>query len=313
MSNASVPSNASGPPMRVAVIGLGSIGGVAAGLLQAAGRHAVTACVRTPVERLVVECDDGPVDVALTTLTDPAKATPVDWVLLCTKAYDTASAGPWLQRLCGAATQVAVLQNGLGHADRVASWVSRDRVVPVIVYYNGERLAADRVRLRTAPGHDLAVANDAAGRAFAQLLDGTRLRVLLSDDFSRLTWRKLLLNAVANPITALTLQRQGVLRRADVHALSLDLLAEAIAVARADGVPLEDDEAQRAMQTLFSFAPDFGTSMYFDRLAGRPCEIDALNGAIVAAGARLGVATPINRTLVTLLRAINDAAKDGTA
>ena len=45
--------------------------------------------------------------------------------------------------------------------------------------------------------------------------------------------------------------------------------------------------------------------MYFDRLAGRPLEIEALTGAIVSAGERHGIATPLNRTLLTLLRAVD--------
>lgn len=313
MSSLDDSTHFSTPPLRVAVIGLGSIGGVAAGLLQRAGRHSVIACARRPIERLVVERDGVPVDVAIKALTDPARAGPVDWVLLCTKAHDTASAGPWLERLCGPGTRVAVLQNGIGHAERVATWASADRVVPVIVYYNGERLAPDRVRIRTVIEQDLAVANDANGRAFAELLDGTGLRVLRDDHFALRTWRKLLLNAVANPITALTLQRQDVLRRDDVHALCLSVLAEAIAVGRAEGVPLADDEASQAMAVLFAFAPGLGTSMYFDRLAGRRCEIEALTGAIVAAGTRHGIAMPINRTLLTLLRAINDAVDDNAS
>jgi 2-dehydropantoate 2-reductase len=48
--------------------------------------------------------------------------------------------------------------------------------------------------------------------------------------------------------------------------------------------------------------------MYFDRLAGRPLEHEALTGAIVAAGERHGIATPLNRALLALLRAISDAA-----
>jgi 2-dehydropantoate 2-reductase len=47
--------------------------------------------------------------------------------------------------------------------------------------------------------------------------------------------------------------------------------------------------------------------MYFDRLAGRPLEVDALTGALVAVGERHGIATPLNRTLLTLLRAVSDA------
>ncbi len=305
MSKARVPSEFK----RIAVIGLGGIGGVAAGLLQAAGRHDVTACMRRPIEHLIVERGGSRVEVALNALGDPAQAEPVDWVLLCTKAHDTASTGPWLQRLCGPSTQVAMLQNGIDHAARVAPWVEAERVVPVIVYYNGERLAPDRVRITSATDNDLAVADSEAGRAFARLLDGSGLRVLLSDDFAKLTWRKLLLNVVANPITALTMQRQAVIRRDDVRDLGLAILAEAIAVAHADGVQFADDEAERTMQTLRSYAPELGTSMYFDRMAGRQFEIEALTGAIVAGGARHKIATPINQTMLTLLRVINDASR----
>ncbi len=297
-----------GRRLSVAVVGLGSIGGVAAGCLAAAGRHDVIACVRSPIDRLTFEHPGGTVELPLRALTDPAQAEAADWVLLCTKVHQTEAAASWLTRLCTASTHVAVLQNGIGHVARVAPLVNGASVIPVIVYYNGERLAADRVRLRQGSDHDLAVADDASGRAFAQLLDGTPLRVLLSDDFTTLAWRKLLINAIANPITALTLQRQAVLRRQDVQQLCHAVLDEAVTVARAEGARLADDEPVRTLATLFTFSGELGTSMYFDRLAGRPLEVEALTGAIVAAAERHGIATPINRALLTLLRAISDAA-----
>ena len=122
------------------------------------------------------------------------------------------------------------------------------------------------------------MANNPDGRAFAQLLDGTPLRVLVSADFATIAWRKLLINAVENPITALTLQRQAVLRRDDIYALCLAILGEAVAVARADGARLPDEEPTRTMATLLSYPPEAGTSMYFDRLAGRSLEVEALTG-----------------------------------
>jgi 2-dehydropantoate 2-reductase len=301
------------PPIsqRVAVVGLGSIGGVIAGCLAAAGRHDVTACVRQPLERLTLEHQDGAnTEIAalpLRALTDPAQAEPADWVLVCTKAHQTAAAAPWLKRLCAATTRVAVLQNGIDHVARVAPLAGGATVLPVIVYYNGERLGPGRVRLRHAGKYDAVVADDAAGRAFVQLLDGTPLRVLLSSDFATLAWRKLLTNAIANPITALVLQRQAVFRRHDIEELCRVVLDEAVAVARADGARLHDDEAARTLATLKTFSGELGTSMYFDRLAGRQLEVEALTGAIVAAGARHGIATPLNKALLTLLRAINDA------
>jgi 2-dehydropantoate 2-reductase len=294
--------------LSVAVVGLGSIGGVAAGCLAVAGRHDIVACVRQPLARLTLDRPDGTAEIPLRALTDPAQAMAADWVLLCTKTHQTAAAAPWLARLCTPATRVAVLQNGIGHVARVAPLAGGATVLPVIVYYNGERLASDRVRLRQGSDQDLAVADDEAGRGFARLFDDTPLRVQLSADFATLVWRKLLINAVANPVTTLTLQRQAVLRRPDVQDFCRVVLAEAIAVARAEGAKLADDEPDRAMATLFSFSGELGTSMYFDRLAGRRLEVEALTGAIVAAGARHGIATPLNAALLTLLRAIDDAA-----
>ncbi|MBO0718464.1 MAG: 2-dehydropantoate 2-reductase, partial [Rhizobiales bacterium] len=112
---------------------------------------------------------------------------------------------------------------------------------------------------------------------------------------------------VANPITALTLQRQAVLRRPDVQEVCRGILDEAVAVARAEGIKLAEDETARTIATLENFSGELGTSMYFDRLAGRRVEVEALTGAIVAAGERHSMAVPLNRALLTLLRAINDA------
>ncbi|MGA8817418.1 MAG: 2-dehydropantoate 2-reductase [Xanthobacteraceae bacterium] len=306
-ANAS-PSRHAEPHQRIAVIGLGSIGGAVAGCLVAAGRHHVVACTREPIERLTLESPAGTAELPLAALTDPAQvAEPADWVMLCTKTHQTAATAPWLSRLCTPAPRVAVLQNGIGHVERVAPLANGAAVLPAIVYFNGERLAPDRVRMRQGSEQDIAVTDDEAGRSFASLFAGTPLRVLLSREFATLVWRKLLINAVANPITTLTLQRQAVLRRPDVHELCLKILDEAVAVARAEGVAVADDEPARAMATLFTFSGELGTSMYFDRLAGRRLEVEALTGAIVAAGERHGIATPLNSALLTLLRVIDDA------
>jgi len=300
------PTAANSERQRIAVIGLGSIGGVVAGLLGAAKRHEIVACVRRPIERMTVERTEGAIESPLPALTDPHQAQPQDWVLLCTKTQDTASSAPWLKQMCGPKTRVAALQNGIAHAERLAPLVGEAIVVPVIVYYNGERLATDRVRYRSSGEYDFAVADGADGRAFVALLDGTPLRTLLSRDFKTLAWRKLLVNAVGNPVSALTLQRNAVFRREDVAALCLALLEEAAAVGRADGAQLAPDEAAQSMMRLTAIPPDAGSSMYFDRLAGRPLEVDALTGAVVEIAERHRVPTPLLRMLLTLARAVGD-------
>jgi 2-dehydropantoate 2-reductase len=289
----------------IAVIGLGSIGGIIAASLIAAGRHDVVACMRKPLDRLTLERPGGTVEVALHALNDPAAAKPADWVILATKTHHTDAVAPWLGKLCDRDTRVAVMQNGIGHAERLKPYIGGARVVPTIVYYNGERLAPDRVRFRRAGDHDLVLRDDADGRAFADLIDGTQMRILFSGDFHTLTWRKLLINAAANPITALTQQRQAVLRRPDIKDLCLAILEEGKAVADADGAHLRADEPAQIFATLMTYPPEAGTSMYFDRVAGRAVEIEAINGAIIAIGEKYRLPTPLNRALLALLRAVN--------
>lgn len=305
--NSSLTGNAS--RAKIAVVGLGAIGGVIAGSLAAVDRHEVIVCAKSRIDRLIVERPNDTVEVSVRAMTDPADAEPADWVLLCTKAHQTPSISPWLGGLCGSQTRVAVLQNGIRHVDRLAPLVGTATVVPTVVYYNGERLAPDRMRFRHAGEYDLAVQDDTDGGAFAELLAGTPMRVLRTTDFDTFAWRKLLINAVANPITALTLQRQAVFRREDIKTLCLAILEEAAAVGRADGARLYVDEADRVLATLLTYPAEAGTSMYFDRLAGRPFEFEALTGAVVAAGERHRVPTPLNGMLLTLLRAISDAAE----
>jgi 2-dehydropantoate 2-reductase len=200
-----------------------------------------------------------------------------------------------------------VLQNGIDHSTRVRPFVGDSVIVPTVVYYNGERAAPDRVILRHVSRHDMAVPDDESGRLFRELFQATPLNVLVSEDFAALAWRKLLINVVANPITALTLRRQDVLRRADIKLLCTAVLEEAVAVARADGIRLEVDEAAQTMKTLLSYPAGAGTSMYFDRVAGLPFEVEALTGAIVAGGEKHNVRTPLNGALLALLRSIGEA------
>ncbi|MEQ8587261.1 MAG: 2-dehydropantoate 2-reductase [Thalassobaculaceae bacterium] len=291
---------------RVAVIGLGGIGGVAAGALTHAGRHEVIACGRRPVKRMTVDLPDESVDVAMTVLTDPADASPVDWVLLTTKAQDTDGAGAWLRALCGPGTTVAVMQNGIDHAERIAPYAGAATALPVIVYYNGERIADDHVRMRHISDTDIALPDTDTAKAFADLLAGTPINPLIAPDFTARLWQKLLINIVVNPVTALTRQRQGVLQREDIRTLTTALLEEAAAVAEAEGAGLPASAAAETQRLVLTFPHDAGSSMYFDALAGRRLEADALTGAIVRAGEKHGIPTPMNAAMLALLRALSD-------
>jgi 2-dehydropantoate 2-reductase len=275
--------------MSVAVVGAGAIGLLLAAELQAAG-HEVTVCARRPFERLVVE---GRHDLPATVVTEPAGS--ADWILVALKAHDSAAAAPWIEALGG---QVVAVQNGVEHRENLG-----EDAVPAIITAATERLADGRVHHRF--GHRLVVPDEPAGARFAALFEGSIFDVELARDFATEAWRKLLRNAAGNPITALTERRIDVFGDDGIRELALGVLREAVAVGRAEGARLDDDEPEQVLAGFDAMPPDGGSSMLYDRLAGRPLEYDALTGAVVRAAERHSLDVPLNRALLALLRALS--------
>ena len=291
--------------MRVAVVGPGAIGATFGAVAEAAG-HEVVLCGRRAAPAPVVERPDGAEHaLASAVRADPAAAQgPVPWVLLAVKAHQTVGAADWLAALCDAATTVAVLQNGVEHRALVAPLAGAATVVPSVVWCPSETIAPGRVRQRDDAA--LVVADDAAGDALAALLEPGGARVDRVADFPVEAWRKLTVNAVAG-LMAITRRRAEVFALDGVAELALAYARECVAVARAEGAALPEGEAEAVVARLAGMPGDLGTSIMFDRLAGRPMEWDARNGVVRRLGARHGIPTPVSDVLVPLLEALDDA------
>jgi len=285
---------------RIAIIGVGAIGGVIASLLQHAG-HELVLCVRRPLAQLTVETPDGPISVRATILSDPASAPAVDWVMVATKAYDAAAAATWLQRLRAEGAPVAVLQNGVEHRARFAPYVPMVSILPVVVDCPAERQSPERVRQRGAM--HLKAADGELGRAFVELFTGSQADAAVVSDFVTVAWRKLCHNA-AGVLPALLLQPSGVMRSEAIGETAMQIVRECIAVGRAEGATLEDDVAEAVLRAYRAVPADGINSLHADRQAGRPMEIDARNGVIVRLGKKHGIPTPCNQMAVALLEAM---------
>ena len=280
---------------RAAVVGVGAIGGVLAALLDSTARHEITLCTRRPLKELTVKTPDGVVRVKTRNLTDPAQAEAVDWVLV---AVD------WRMRLPGrgSGAPVAVAQNGVEHRERFAPWVKQEQLVPVVVHISVDR-QADGTIWQRGPAR-LTVEEGRLGREFAELFRGSNSEVVVTEDFKTALWRKLCGNSTGTlsvlakkPFSAFKLRDEALAR------VVLEMALECVAVGRAEGAQLDDSTAQRIADGIMRGTGDRANSMLADRLAGRPMEIDARNGVIVRLGERHGIATPLNRMAVALLRA----------
>lgn len=291
---------------RVAVIGAGAVGTCVAWNLVQAG-HDVTLCVREPVNRLVLQLGDlEPVALPAVSTTSPSHVGRKDWILVATKAQDTASAQPWLEAAAGPGTVIVLLQNGIDHASRLGRLPDGAAVLPALVHINLEPVARGQARQRA--GGEIAVPEGELGSRLAGLFAGTGIMIRLEQDFRAAAWRKLLGNVAHNPILALTGRRADVFTEPDVLAFAARLISEAAAVATAEGVVISDQEVGHIVAGLGALPGDAGNSMLFDRLRGRALESEFLTGAVVRAGNAAGVPTPLNEAVLTLLRAISRGA-----
>src|SRR3954467_8426990 len=247
--------------VRVAMVGAGAIGGFFAAKLQEAG-HEVTVCVRTPIESLVLEQAGEQRAVPVQIVTDPKVQEPVEWVFVATKTQDTAGAEPWLRVMSNSGTTIVVLQNGIDQAERVKPFAPGSVVVPAVVYCGAERVSPGTIVHHQSSR--LIIPEGDVGRRLTELFSGTDVEVAPTPDFLTASWRKLLANVAANPITALTMRRIGVLREPNVNDLAQKLLAEAVAVGASAGARLTLEDARSILEAQCRYSETAGTSMLYD-------------------------------------------------
>jgi 2-dehydropantoate 2-reductase len=153
--------------------------------------------------------------------------------------------------------------------------------------------------------------DESACDPLAALLREAGLTVERTDDVEALTWGKAVVSAAINPLAALLrLPNGALLDRDGAWQVAAEAARETAAVARALGLRLPfPDPVERAAEVARATAAN-RASMLQDIERGRPTEIDAICGVIAAEGARLGVATPVNRTLWNLVRSLGPRSGD---
>jgi len=306
--------------MDVVVFGAGALGSLVGGLLTR--EHAVTLVGRDPHVAAVRE-NGLRVTGAVETTVHPRATTDgteldADLAVVTVKAGDTATAAE--QLATGEIELVWSLTNGLVE-ERLHDSLG-DRVLAGTATYGAELPEPGVVRC-TGVG-ELHVGELACGdasddtdatpsrrvRRVAAACRAAGLSTTADPQMARRRWRKLAVNAGINAVTALArVENAGVLSE-PAAAVAARAARETARVARESGVDLTDETAVAAVREVASATADNRSSTYQDVLAGRPTEVDAINGAVVRRGEAAGVDTPTNRTLAELLRAWETANAD---
>ena len=299
--------------MKVAVMGAGAVGCYYGAMLARAGHEVVLigraqhvqAVERDGLRLQTRQFDERIGPPRIRASVDPAAVAGAQLVLFCVKSPDTESAGAAIGPHLAADTLVLTLQNGVDNAERLRGAIAQE-VAATVVYVATEMAGPGHVRHHGRG--ELVIEPCSQGEAIARTFAAAGVPVEVSPNVRGALWAKLILNCAYNALSAIPQLPYGRLAAVPgVRASMRDIVAECIAVAQADGVNLPPD-IEVAVRRIAETMPGQYSSTAQDVARGKRSEIDHLNGLVVKRGEALGVATPANRLLHTLVKLIEDKA-----
>lgn len=302
--------------MRIAVMGAGSIGGYFGGLL-ALGGNQVTLIARGPhlmalkEKGLRVVTDQNEFVVVCDATDDPHQVGVVDLILLTVKTYHNAQAIPAMLPMVGPDTVVLCLQNGIDSYQDAAEVLGAEKVLPGAAYIEAgfpepgvitQTGSVVRIEFGEPGGGD-----SERGRRILETLKHSGIPASFKQDIHQTLWSKFLFIATMAGVTTLSRQTMAQLMpRPEWRNVIVGCMREIAAVGRGSGVQLDPGVVDITLQYIEGSLDQLQASMHSDILAGRPLELEALNGAVIRAGQKIGVPTPINDLIYAMLKPFAD-------
>lgn len=286
--------------MKIAVMGAGAVGCYYGVMLARAG-HSVVLIGRPAFvdavkhEGLLLESKHFTGRVPVQADSSPAAVKDADLVLFCVKSGDTESAGAAIAPHLSPRAAVLSMQNGVDNAARLSSVIGRN-AIPVVVYVATEMAGPGHV-LHHGRG-DLLIGPSDSSAAIASMMTAAGLPSEVSDRVFDALWTKLIINCAYNGLSAIAQLPYGeLIRQPHVVDTMRSIYDECIAVARADGITLPDNLWQSLQDISVNMACQRSSTAQ-DLARGKKSEMEHLNGYVVRRGKELGVAAPVNRTLL---------------
>jgi 2-dehydropantoate 2-reductase len=305
--------------MRIVVVGVGGLGGLYGGLLAQHGedvtfiaRGASLAALRA--HGLTVHSPSlGNFTVPAHATDNPAELEPPELILFCVKTYDLEPAAEQIRPLVGHSTVVLPLLNGIDATARIGRIVGERAVLMGMSYARSTRTAPATIDHMANTKIVLGEPTGGLSRrveVISQVLRGARIDAEAHAAPELPLWEKLVAHAAFGGMAALTRLPLGpMLACRETRAMQREVLLEVVAVARARGVPIPAESAERIAHMADNLPPEARPSLLEDLLDGRRLELESITGTIVRAGAEFGVPTPMNAAIYAALK----PHADGTA
>src|SRR3954466_8205091 len=230
---------------------------------------------------------------------EPSALRGAELVLFSVKSSDTEAAGRAMAAYLQPGAAVLTLQNGVDNAERLAATLGR-AVIPACVYVAVEMAGAGEVRHHGRG--ELVIGHAGPSEQIAATFRAAGVSVDISPNVTGALWAKLIVNCAYNALSAIAQRPYGQLvESAGVPEVMRAVTDECLAVARAARVELAGD-MHEVVPGIARSMPGQYSSTAQDLARRKPTEIDHLNGFVVRKGEALGVPTPVNRTLLALVK-----------
>ncbi|MGA1478115.1 MAG: ketopantoate reductase family protein, partial [Burkholderiaceae bacterium] len=231
-------------------------------------------------------------------------------VLFCVKSTQTAAMAQSMQGLLPANAVVLSMQNGVENPETLQRLLPEARVVPVAVYV-ALSLAAPGLVRHFGRGELVVGPSSPWLEATAERLRKAGIGVTVSNQVMRDLWLKLVVNTAFNAISAVTQKTYGeMFAEPSVQATVQQLTREAVAVAQAEGHDIAFEQGWQAVQAIAESMAGQRSSTAQDLAAGKPTEIDFLNGTVARRAEAHGLSVPVTKALWSMVRLMEGRVRE---
>jgi 2-dehydropantoate 2-reductase len=295
---------------KIAVVGAGAVGGYFGGLLARAGAPVVMIGRPAFVEAvkkngLFLDTLQFQESVHVEASSELNAARGAEVVLFCVKTTDNATTARTLAPLLAPGALVLSFQNGVDNVEQIRAAAAIE-ALPTVVYVAASVPEPGRVKHVGRGDLVFGPSNEKSERA-AAVFTRAGVPCRISENIEGELWTKLIWNCALNAVSALGRAKYGqIATSADARKVVETVVDEVLAVAHAANVqPPGLEDPKTAIAGAFKIATQMAealSSTAQDMNRGKRTEIDSLNGFISRRGAELGVPTPVNHALYTLVK-----------
>jgi len=311
--------------MKIAVVGIGGVGGYYGGLLAknyfnnkdveivfvARGSHLAEIVAKGL--RLISEKGEFTVNPDLAT-NDPSGCGIFDLALFCVKGYDLEESAKMLAPNTGENTIIVSLLNGVDNAEKLQSILHGGKVLNGCVYISAHIVRPGVVK-QVGGSCKLYFGSESESHVDGEAIENTfkmaNIDAEYRKDIKDIVWEKFLfISPFASATTFLGKSIGELLDNAEGKALVEALLEEVLHVANAKGIKLQEDIREATIEKACNFPRETKTSMQMDFERGKTAELETFTGFIVREGRKHGLAVPNNERVYThLKKTANDVMK----